>query len=238
MSAPLPYPALYATHGGIWIASPDGEVRGIGRGEAAARAAETPMIVLNAAVTATRLGIAEFSGLDLLELFAFVHPARFAVPTPAGLARALNLTPPTDDARAPAFLLEAAHALLVRMAEPEGWAERKGAWNSAQSLGRLRWPWTTAVGQALRAPAKPERGLFARLPEWDEAAPRPQPRNVMLGEKETLDRLAALVGNGAEIREGQRHYATVNARTFDPRTGDGRPNMVLAEAGTGIGKTL
>ena len=238
MSAPLPYPALHATHGGIWIASPDGEVRGIGRGEAAARAAETPMIVLNAAVTATRLGIAEFSGLDLLELFAFVHPARFAVPTPAGLARALNLPPPTDDARAPAFLLEAARALLARMAEPDGWAERKGAWNSALSLGRLRWPWTAAISQALRAPAKPERGLFARLPEWDEAAPRPQPRNVMLGEEETLDRLAALVGNGAEIREGQRHYAAVNARAFDPRTGDGRPNMVLVEAGTGIGKTL
>ena len=68
MPLTLPYPALFATHGGIWIASPEGEVRGIGRGEAAARAAETPMIVLNAAVTATRLGIGEFSGLDLLEL--------------------------------------------------------------------------------------------------------------------------------------------------------------------------
>ena len=200
MSSELPYPALYATHGGIWIASPNGDVRGVGRGEAVARTAETPMIVLNAAVTATRLGIAEFSGLDLLELFAFVHPARFAVPTAAGLARALGLTPPLDDARAPAFLIDAARALLARMAEPEGWAEREGAWNSAQSLARLRWPWAAAVARALRAPPKPERGLFARLPEWDEAAARPQPRNVQLGEDETLNRLAGLVGNGAETR--------------------------------------
>jgi len=86
----LPWPALYATHGGIWLASPDGAVRGLGRGEAIARAAETPTILLNAPVTATRLGYGELSGLDLLELYAFVHPARFAVPTPAGLARARN----------------------------------------------------------------------------------------------------------------------------------------------------
>ena len=238
MASPLPYPALYATHGGIWIASPGGEVRGVGRGEAAARAAETPMIMLNAAVTATRLGVSECSGLDLLELFAFVHPARFAVPTPAGLARALGLVPPVDEARAPAFLLDAARALLAQMAPGESWAEREGAWNSAQSLARLRWPWAAAVANILRAPARAERGLFARLPEWDEGASKPPPRNLVLGEQETLERLAALVGEQAETRDGQKYYATANARAFDPRPGEGRPNLVLAEAGTGIGKTL
>jgi len=237
MPAALPYPALHATHGGIWLAAPNGEVRGVGRGEAAARAAETPMIVLNAAVTATRLGIAEFSGLDLLELFAFVHPARFAVPTPAGLARALGLAPPIDDVRAATFLLEAGRALLARMEAGE-WAEREGAWNSLQSLGRLRWPWAPAIGQVLRAPTKPERGLFARLPEWDEAAVRPPPQNLVLDEAATQARLAALLGERAEPREGQRRYASANARAFDPRIAEGRPHLVLAEAGTGIGKTL
>jgi len=237
MPPALPYPALYATHGGIWLAAPSGEVRGVGRGEAAARATETPMIVLNAAVTATRLGLAEFSGLDLLELFAFVHPARFAVPTPAGLARALGLAPPIDDVRAAAFLLDAGHALLARMEEGD-WPERAGAWNSLQSLGRLRWPWAPAIGQVLRAPARPERGLFARLPEWDEAAARPPPRNLVLDEAATLARLTALLGERAEPREGQRRYASANARAFDPRIAEGRPNLVLAEAGTGIGKTL
>ena len=238
MTISLPYPALHATHGGIWIASPNGDVRGIGRGEAAARAAETPMIVLNATVTAARLGVAEFHGLDLLELFAFVYPARFAVPTPAGLARALDIAPPADNARAPLFLIEAAQALLARIGDPEGWAERKGAWNNAQSLSRLNWPWSQAIRQVIREPSQPERGLFARLPEWDEAAARPQPSNVLLGEDETLARLASLVGDKAETREGQRAYAVSGARAFDPRLGEGRPNMVLAEAGTGIGKTL
>ena len=133
----LPYPALHASHGGVWIADPGGEARAVGRGEAIARASETPMILLNAPLVAARLGYPELSGLELLELFAFVHPARFAVPTAKGLARAIGLAPPEDDARAAAFLSRAAETLLARMEAPD-WHEREGAWTSAQSLGRLR----------------------------------------------------------------------------------------------------
>ena len=59
-------------------------VREASRGEAIARAAETPHIILNAPLVGQRLGYPELSGLDLLELFAFIHPARFAVPTVGG----------------------------------------------------------------------------------------------------------------------------------------------------------
>jgi ATP-dependent DNA helicase DinG len=95
-----PIPALHATHAGIWLASGDGEVREASRGEAIARAAETPHIILNAPLVGQRLGYPELSGLDLLELFAFIHPARFAVPTAAGLSRALALDPPATEAEA------------------------------------------------------------------------------------------------------------------------------------------
>ena len=100
MAAPLPLPALHATHAGIWLASRDGEVREASRGEAIARAAETPHIILNGPLVGQRLGYPELSGLDLLELFAFVHPAQFAVPTPAGLSRAVGLEPPGDEQEA------------------------------------------------------------------------------------------------------------------------------------------
>src|SRR3989440_11215706 len=93
-------PALHATHAGIWLASGDGEAREASRGEAIARAAETPHIILNAPLVGQRLGYPELSGLDLLELFAFVHPAQFAVPTAAGLSRGLGLAPPAHDAAA------------------------------------------------------------------------------------------------------------------------------------------
>ena len=98
MAAPLPLPALHATHAGIWLAGGAGEVREASRGEAIARAAETPHIILNAPLVGQRLGYPELSGLDLLELFAFIHPARFAMPTVAGLSRALGLEPQASEA--------------------------------------------------------------------------------------------------------------------------------------------
>ena len=50
--------------------------------------------------------------------------------------------------------------------------------------------------------------------------------------------LARLVGSGAEQRDGQRDYARAAASAFAPRDASGAPQMILAEAGTGIGKTL
>src|SRR5215218_8191481 len=105
-------PSIHATHAGIWLASGDGEVREASRGEAIARLAETPHILLNAPLVGQRLGYPDVSGLDLLELFAFVHPARFAVPTVAGMARAAGVEAPASDAEAAAALIAIAEALL------------------------------------------------------------------------------------------------------------------------------
>jgi len=232
---PLPYPALYASHGGIWIATDQG-TRSVGRGEAVRIAADTPVILLNAPLAAQRLGYAELSGLDLLELFAFLRPARFMVPTPRGVARTLGLPEPGDDAQVAAFLRDAARAMLA-IAETD-WPEREGAWHASQSLLRLHWSWAPALDQRLNRPEKPERWLFSRLPEWTEQPPRTPPRTVMLEPDEVRARLAQLTGNGAEEREGQRLYAEAAASAFAPRTMRDSPNLVLAEAGTGIGKTL
>src|SRR5438874_13028893 len=105
-------PALHATHAGIWLADITGEAREASRGEAIARAAETPHIILNAPLVGQRLGYPDLSGLDLLELFAFVHPARFAVPTVAGLSRTLGLEPPASEADATPALRRIADRLL------------------------------------------------------------------------------------------------------------------------------
>jgi ATP-dependent DNA helicase DinG len=236
MAATLPYPALHATHGGIWIADPDGRVEAVERGAAIARAAETPMLMLNAPLAASRLGYPDLNGLDLLELFAFVHPARFAVPTPRGLARALGLAAPSGEPDAASFLRAAAEALLRTL---EGdWPERQGAWASAQALGRLRWIWSTAVARRLPRPDHDEPWLFSRLPEWEENSGRAPPSPVRLGEADVLRRLDALTGDGAEVRLGQREYAVAASRVFAPRAAEGQPNLLLAEGGTGIGKTL
>eukprot|EP01136_Pigoraptor_vietnamica_P045714 Opistho-1_new@24016 len=199
-------------------------------------AADTPMLLLNAPLAAQRLGYPELSGLDLLELFAFLRPAVFMVPTPRGVARTLGIAEPGSDADVAAFLRDAAQAMLA-IAETD-WPEREGAWHAAQSLARLRWNWAPALAQRLGRPEKAERWLFSRLPEWTEQAPRTPPRTVSLEPDEVRARLAELTGSGAEAREGQRLYAEAAASAFAPRTMRDSPNLVLAEAGTGIGKTL
>ena len=140
-------------------------------------AADTPLLLLNAPLIATRLGYPDLSGLDLLELFAFIHPARFCVPTPKGLATALGLEPPTGDDAVPALLQRAAGALLATCASPD-WREREGAWSALQSLIRLRWPWAQVLAPHIAQPSRAERWLFSRLPEWEEAAERPQPAQI------------------------------------------------------------
>ncbi|AXU20019.1 helicase [Novosphingobium sp. THN1] len=232
----LNLPAIHASHGGCWLR--DGfATRGLGKGEAIVAAADTPLLMLNAPLVASRLGYPDLSGLDLLELFAFVHPARFMVPTPKGLAHALGLDEPTGDDKVPQLLQEAAEALLATC-ESADWAEREGAWTALQSLVRMRWPWATLLTPRIRKPDRAERWLFAKLPEWEETAERPQPAQVVLGETAVVARLAELTGAGAEARPTQQDYAREASRMFAPRQGQSQPHVVLAQAGTGTGKTF
>src|ERR1700732_1209557 len=88
-------PALVAGFREVLWLSPEGEIEALSTAEARARldplqGGETPM-VCHARAVARRLDIAGFAAFDLLELFAFVRPARFCVPTPRGLAAALRL---------------------------------------------------------------------------------------------------------------------------------------------------
>ena len=232
----LALPSLHATHAGIWLASADGEVREATRGEAIARAAETPHIILNAPLVGQRLGYPELSGLDLLELFAFIYPATFAVPTAAGLSRALGLDPPAGEVEAVAALRSIADRMLSVLSDPD-WREREGAWTSNATLHRLGWTWAPLIGARLERPERGERMLFSRLKQWEESGERPPPRTVGIDPGEARAKLDALTGR-AEAREGQRAMAEAVTQVFAPKRAKGAPNLLLAEAGTGIGKTL
>src|SRR4051812_4937825 len=232
----IPIPALHATHAGIWLASGDGDVREASRGEAIARAAETPHIILNAPLVGQRLGYPDLSGLDLLELFAFLYPARFVVPTVAGLSRALELEPPTVEADAAAALKRIAERLLQVLGDPE-WREREGAWTVNATLHRLGRGWAPLIGARLERPERGERMLFSRLKQWDEVAERPPPRTVRVDPSDARLKLDRLTGR-IEPREGQKAMAEAVTEIFAPKRAKGIPNLLLAEAGTGIGKTL
>src|ERR1700750_2216211 len=89
-----PAPGVGAGFRGVLWLHPDGEIEALAPADARSRVErETPMLCHGPA-TARRLDMPGFPALDLLELFAFVYPARFCVPTPRGLADALGLPPP------------------------------------------------------------------------------------------------------------------------------------------------
>ncbi|MED5545496.1 MAG: ATP-dependent DNA helicase [Pseudomonadota bacterium] len=236
MSAPR-HPALHASHSGCWLHDGQGSARALSKGQAVTAVADAPHLILNAPLLATRLGYPDLAGLDLLELYAFIHPARFVVPTPKGLADALGLPRPDADSEVPELLQRAAMRLLETCEQPD-WAEREGAWTSLQSLVKMRWPWAKLLAPRLAKPQKAERWIFTRLPEWEESPEPPQPRQLNIPDGAVLDRLAHLTGQGAEERAGQKAFAVEAAHAFAPRTRAGLPHVVLAQAGTGVGKTL
>src|SRR3546814_1722741 len=99
----------------------------------------SPVIFLNAPLMGQRLGYPDLSGLDLLELWAFVHPARFVVPTPKGFGRALNLfigNGELAESDIPALYHAAAEALLTTLESPR-WPEREGAWTADRTSTSL-----------------------------------------------------------------------------------------------------
>ncbi|MBX6324167.1 MAG: ATP-dependent DNA helicase, partial [Rhodospirillaceae bacterium] len=232
-----------------WL-EPTGEILLMAHGEAATRVRTRPPVVCHLPATARRIGAERFAAYDVLELFAFVRPARFCLPTPRGLARALGLPlPATLEGEAEA-LREAMRRLLAELAgEGDDGALTPAAIRRLRAAARTMiaggWLWGPAVMEALgetpgERMGRPGAGLdvWEWLPEWSEHAPPPPPGHVPVEPVEARRRLAELLGEDAEPRPQQADYASAVSRAFVPHREIGRPNMVLAEAGTGVGKTL
>src|SRR6202012_2597272 len=98
---------------------------------------------------------------DILELFAFVRPARFCVPTPRGLAEALDLAPPTGAEDEAMVLGRAAHMLLaeLRLRGPSA-LRRIDQQGLAFEMARAGWAWGPATLAALDAAHYAGRGAM------------------------------------------------------------------------------
>ncbi|MFN3233249.1 MAG: hypothetical protein ACE363_13990 [Alphaproteobacteria bacterium] len=224
--------------------TPDGEIETLGLGEAAVLAARDPVLVCHEPEVRTRLETDVLDqALDLLELFAFVRPARFCLPTPKGLASVFGLPDPGADLTDQAFVLHQAAARLLEQLTSPRYPDRPEAQRIAKTMQQAGWAWGPYVTAALGPPASGDDAgsgmdVWRRLPEWEDEAPRPPPDDLPIGPAEVQDRLTDLLGDGAEDRDSQRDYAGDIAAAFQPREIATAPNAVLAEAGTGIGKTL
>jgi ATP-dependent DNA helicase DinG len=237
-------PSVVAGHGRAAILTADGELLVLPPAEAVARLRSLPPpMLVHGPATFRRLGVRGMPAFDLLELFAFALPARPAAPTPRGLALMLDFEPPTGGLEAEAALLpEIAAALLHRLSLGRNIAMNRDAAGLAASMGQAGWGWApfvmAALGHPDAAPSRDALRVWKRLPEWEDAAPLPPPSAHPVGEAEARSRLAAMLGLHAEQRPGQADYAGAAAAAFAPRETRGDPHLVLAEAGTGTGKTL
>ncbi len=237
-------PALVAGFGRGALLTPDGELLTLPAAEIARRLRDLPPpMLVHAPATFRRLDIAPVPACDLLELLAFCLPARPAAPTPRGLALALDLDMPAGDEAAAALLPELATSILRLLAARRADPRHRDAAGLAARLGAdLHWPWAQSVLAALGEPeARPTNDalrVWKRLPEWEEEAPPPPAAHQPITAAEARRRLADILGEGAEQRPQQADYASAAAAAFQARTTEGAPNLVLAEAGTGTGKTL
>ncbi|MFQ5785251.1 MAG: ATP-dependent DNA helicase [Alphaproteobacteria bacterium] len=236
--AQVPVVVAGAAHA-LWR-SADGKSEALDHAAATARAKSgPPPIVCHAPATARRLGSAPFAALDVLELFAFARPAAFCLPTPRGLAAALGLPAPAGLAAEAETLARAAQALLEALSRADD-AARETAAPVAAALARADWPWGIATLDALGTSGSAAGGLdvWERLPEWSETAPVTRPGDEAVEPAEARARLATLLGSDAEPRPQQADYASAASAAFQPREAPGAGAVVLAEAGTGVGKTL
>ncbi len=213
------------------------EVLPLPQAAAKARAGPAPLVCHLPALV-RRLDCAPFLALDALELFAFVRPAQFCVPTARGLAAIAGLEEPhtlEEQARA---LRECALTLLSELGRKD-YPDPAEAAAVARRMADHGWSWGAAVGRALDLPeAQGRLDVWRRLPEWSDRAPPAPSGQAAVAPGEARARLAALLGAGAEPRPQQADYASAVSRVFGPRDNAGAPRVVLAEAGTGVGKTL
>lgn len=242
MPSLLALPAVVANHGRAVLLRGDGSLITLTPGMVARHiGAESPLCI-HAPATLKKLENPAISLLDLLELFAFVYPARSVAPTYVGLARALDIPPPASLEAAAQALPEMAQMMLTHLGAGKNTAANRDAAGLAARMGAQGWGWAPHILAALDAPNTRPDGmamrLWNRLPKWEEAAPRPQPANYAITSTEARARLADLLGPDAEQRPAQADFCSAAASAFAPREAEGQPLVVLAEAGTGTGKTM
>jgi ATP-dependent DNA helicase DinG len=123
----------------------DGELEQLTLPQARTLAETAPLLVCHAKLLASRLGQDLAQSLDVLELFAFVRPARFTVPTPKGLAATLGLPEPADPESEAFTLWQAQDALLADLSDLKAEARERAAAIAGQ-MGRGGWPWARLGG--------------------------------------------------------------------------------------------
>ncbi len=231
------------------ILTTEGEIKILNNDQARMIIHKKHALVCHAPYTKSKLGLNEFYAFDILELFAFVHPARFTVPTPKGICTSLGLSPPQNFEDYPLSLIEITQTLLKDL-QNDPHQKKADPLKIAAAMGMQGrgWLWTpfifAAHGQDYDSKeivhSKTAMNIWRHLPEWAEEAPIPPPSHFGVSSEEAQERLSKMLGQNTneEARPQQIEYTKEISKTFAPVNEAENPHVILAEAGTGTGKTL
>ena len=247
MESPLDVSAfsvLFPNFNEVVIISADGEIVREDRGVVAELSQQQRYLVCHRKWSEVRLQAELTKALDVLELFAFVRPAQFCMPTPPGLAAHLGLATPVSSEDKAMTIFQAAQKLIDELAEQPDKEKQKLA-RLADMMGRGGWQWAGPVMTALGAVSGPEgppdgrsAAIWLDLDEIEETPPRGEPGISPVMPDAARERLHDILGQTAEARQSQSDYAAALASIFASPESTSGPILLLAEAGTGIGKTL
>ncbi|MEG9861904.1 MAG: ATP-dependent DNA helicase [Parvularculales bacterium] len=253
-------PALVADGCAALILTSDGEIETLESTALRRRLQDMPHLVCHRAFTARRLGLTHnrrqdnlfnLHTADIMELFAFVLPVHFCLPTPRSLAQALGIDEP-DSAIQEALVLHRATGILMGYLASGNYAYGDRAFASACLLRDHGWPWGEAVVEALMSQQKgvgaeisvsgsalDALSVWRDLAEWRDVSPYDQLQDDTPPTSQSIEqRLAVLKGVDAEARTPQDDYAQAAGLAFAAFEEPNRPHVALVEAGTGTGKTL
>ena len=235
---------LWPDHSGTLCVTPEGEIIRPMPGEIDALISAGTLVVCHKKWTETRLGQKLDTALDILELFAFIRPAQVISPTPAGLASRLGLSQPASAEDKVLTLAQAATRLLDELAEMPAQTTAKLA-DIAEMMRRGGWRWAPAIllqlGVSSAKNAPPDgraAAIWSDIPEIPDSGFRPPPGIQPVMPDAARERLSEMLGSHSEIRRSQSDYAAAAASIFASPDSGPTPFLLLAEAGTGTGKTL
>jgi ATP-dependent DNA helicase DinG len=232
----------------IWI-STDGDIETIAKELVQDRLDRQPALFCHRRWTADRLGLeasglGALSGIDALELFAFVRPGQFCLPTAGGLGEALGLDTRGDDETRALLIPKACQHLLNELQSLSDLRKDQAA-GIATMMAQGGWGWAptvmAALGKAMPPQAPPDsRGaaIWHRLSDSPDCTALTEPGAFPISTSTTEERLQDMLGKSAELRPGQKAYATSLLPAFNSPQNPDDPLVVMAEAGTGTGKTL
>ena len=234
-------PALVIKGAKALVLYPDGEFAELSLPELG-KLNHKAFLVCHKKAIATALDVKNYHFFDVLELFAFCRPAVFCVPTIKGLAAFLSIPEP-QSLEQEALTLVGIASLLIEKFKSLSPKYLLKALNIATMMTNDGWLWGKYLLSNLENHhLKPRKysDVINHLKEWQDFYREPATDIINITANDARNKLSSILtkaDENAENRPEQADYTSAVSNVF-AKNDDDKSNIVLAEAGTGVGKTL